>query len=436
MRGKRRMSLFLCAALAAGSIAGCAGKNEMVVEEKKDPVVLNFFLPMSIRKTEGASATLRLIDEFNASHDDIQIQVEGISVKDGYDDILEKRLASGKGDDIFTVNADKVKRFVSKGYLYDLSGLPAYDRLFTSAKKQASVGDVVYTIPLTMSVYGMYVNTKLLEQYGLSAPQDYDSWIHCCEVLKENGVTPVAINRWCGMTVPVMAKGLYRIYQSEDYENIVKGLNDGSIKIGDYMLEGFQLFEMFLQKGYYGENLTKEYVDGIPACTTDMEDFKNQKVGFAFFGCGVEKYFGDEMDMSAYEAQGVPALPDGTICIPSIADRYCVNAQSEHLEEALEVLSYITEDGSSDILKDGGGALPTREGQKGEPIGAEQMKALKELSAQEGQIPIEDMNLHVTYWDTIRVLCLEMVDGMSAEEAAEEYNQIQMELIKEYEAEK
>lgn len=185
---------------------------------------------MSIRKTEGASATLRLIDQFNATHDGIQIQVEGISVKDGYDDILEKRLASGKGDDIFTVNADKVKDFVSKGYLYDLSGLPAYDRLFISAKSQSTVEGVVYTIPLTMSVYGMYVNTKLLEQYGLSAPEDYDSWIHCCEVLKENGVTPVAINRWCGMTVPVMAKGLYRIYQSEDYENIVKGLNDGVSK--------------------------------------------------------------------------------------------------------------------------------------------------------------------------------------------------------------
>lgn len=432
MKGKRWMSMFLCAALAVGSIAGCAGKNEVAVEEKNETVILNFFLPMSIRKTEGASATLRLIDQFNATHDGIQIQVEGISVKDGYDDILEKRLASGKGDDIFTVNADKVKDFVSKGYLYDLSGLPAYDRLFTSAKSQSTVEGVVYTIPLTMSVYGMYVNTKLLEQYGLSAPEDYDSWIHCCEVLKENGVTPVAINRWCGMTVPVMAKGLYRIYQSEDYENIVKGLNDGSIKIGDYMLEGFQLFEMFLQKGYYGENLTKEYVDGIPACTTDMEDFKNQKVGFAFFGCGVEKYFGEEMDMSAYKAQGVPALSDGTICIPSIADRFCVNAQSEHLEEALEVVRYITEDDSPEILKEGGGALPTREGQKGEPIGAEQMKALKDLASQEGQIPIEDMNLHFTYWDTIRILCLEMVDGMSAEEAAEEYNRIQMEQIEAY----
>ena len=60
------------------------------------------------------------------------------------------------------------------------------------------------------------------------------------------------------------------------------------------------------------------------------------------------------------------------------------------------------------------------------------MKALKDLASQEGQIPIEDMNLHFTYWDTIRILCLEMVDGMSAEEAAEEYNRIQMEQIEAY----
>ena len=58
--------MFLCAALAVGSIAGCAGKNEVAVEEKNETVILNFFLPMSIRKTEGASATLRLIDQFNA----------------------------------------------------------------------------------------------------------------------------------------------------------------------------------------------------------------------------------------------------------------------------------------------------------------------------------------------------------------------------------
>ena len=362
--------------------------------------------------------------------------MEGLSIKDGYNEVLENRLASGHGDDIFTVNADSVKNFVANGYLYDLSGLPACERLLPSAKEQAVLDGMVYTIPLTMSVYGMWVNTELLAQYGLSAPEDYDSWMHCCEVLKENGVTPFAINRWFGMTVPVMTRGLYKIYQSDHYEELVAGLNDGSILIGDYMLAGFELFEDFLEKGYYGENLTREYVDGIPAGSSDLDSFLNQEVAFAFFQCGVEKNITAEGAKGHHQAQGVPALPDGTICIPSIADRLCVNAHSEHLNETLEIAKYMTDATAAGLLVDGSGPLPSREGQKGEPYGAENIEKLLLLTEQEGQIPIEDMNLHFTYWDTTRTLCLEMIDGMSAKEAAQEYNRIQLEQIKSYAAEK
>lgn len=58
------------------------------------------------------------------------------------------------------------------------------------------------------------------------------------------------------------------------------------------------------------------------------------------------------------------------------------------------------------------------------------------LVGQKGQIPIEDMNMHFAYWNTVRTLCLEMIDGMSAVEAAEKYNAIQKEQIEAYEAEK
>ena len=87
-------------------------------------------------------------------------------------------------------------------------------------------------------------------------------------------------------------------------------------------------------------------------------------------------------------------------------------------------------------MAEGSGALPTREGQSGLPIDAEHMQKLQALVGQKGQIPIEDMDLHFTYWDTVRTLCLEMIDGMSAEEAAEKYNAIQLEQITAYEAEK
>ena len=142
------------------------------------------------------------------------------------------------------------------------------------------------------------------------------------------------------------------------------------------------------------------------------------------------------MKQFTYEVQGIPALPDGTVCLPSIADRFCINANSEHLPEALAFAEFLTNANSPDILADGGGALPSREGQAGTPTGAEHMHKLLDLVEQEGQIPIEDMRLHFTYWDTVRILCLDMIDGMSAEEAAEKYNAIQMEQIEAYAAEK
>lgn len=429
----RTLAIALCAAVAAQGLCGCTTRGEMCVEQENDPIVLSFFMPMGEQKNEGSNVFLKLIDQYNASHDDVQIQVEGLSIKDGYNEVLEKRLASGQGDDLFAINADSVKSFAASGYLCDLADLPACSRLYPAAREQAEIDGLVYTIPLTMAAYGMYVNTDLLEKYGLAPPDDYPSWMHCCQVLKENGVTPFAVNRWYAMTVPVMARGLYKLYQSDRCGELAEGLNDGSIPIGDYMLEGFQMFETFLEQGYYGDDLTREGVDSIPACTTDLQAFQEQTVAFAFFSTGVEKYFDDEGEGMPYQARGVPALPDGAVCLPSIADRLCVNANSNHLKEALEVAEYMSDATAAELLTDGGGALPSREGQEGMPMGAEHMQKLLPLVNREGQIPIEDMNLHFTYWDTTRTLCLEMIDGLSAEEAAEKYNAIQLEQIGRYE---
>ena len=45
---------------------------------------------------------------------------------------------------------------------------------------------------------------------------------------------------------------------------------------------------------------------------------------------------------------------------------------------------------------------------------------------------LEDMHLKFGSWDVVRELCLEMFNGMTAEEAAEEYNKIQLEQISGY----
>ncbi|WP_243009119.1 extracellular solute-binding protein [Clostridium sp. AM58-1XD] len=186
------------------------------------------------------------------------------------------------------VNADWVKQLNSKGYFYDLSEQPVFQRLNAAARQQAVVDGTVYCIPTNMTAYGLYVNVGLLRQYGLKPPQNADEFLHCCQVLKENGITPVSINRWYAMTTIAMARGLYPVYQAENTEEIIAGLNDGSIKISDYMLEGFRFFNELIEKGYYGDGLTAEEVDTVKANTSDWEAFRTEKTAFAVFPSGKE----------------------------------------------------------------------------------------------------------------------------------------------------
>ena len=59
---------------------------------------LTFFAPVE-GKSSGAVSYRRLIDKYNKSHD-VHVVFEGIATADGYNEYLEERLRTGKGDDI------------------------------------------------------------------------------------------------------------------------------------------------------------------------------------------------------------------------------------------------------------------------------------------------------------------------------------------------
>ena len=64
---------------------------------------------------------------------------EGIATADGYNEYLEERLKTGKGDDIFIVNEDSVKTLAHNGHFYDLSSLEAFEKLNDSAREEAVI---------------------------------------------------------------------------------------------------------------------------------------------------------------------------------------------------------------------------------------------------------------------------------------------------------
>lgn len=416
---------------ASSALFGCSSSPTpdalKLQPEKREKTVVTLFMNIETSQTEAVSTYRDFISEFNARSDTIEVRVDGLATGDGFNEALERRLDDGKGADLFVVNADSVKQLESKGYFYDLSDQSVFTKLNDAARQQAVINGTAYCVPTKMTAYGLYVNVGLLRQYGLETPQNADEFLHCCQVLKENGITPLSINRWYAMTTFAMARGLYPVYQSENTDEILTGLNDGSIKISEYMLEGFRFFAELVEQGYYGEGLTVEAVDSIKANTSDWEDFKTGKTAFVVFPSGKESDIEEQVPDMEYIQQGFPVMPDGTVSLPSISSRLCVNAKGEHVDEALTVLDYLTTSRVKDNQKGKSGLLTVfkQEDAAVEP----EIQALYEDAVSPGQIPIEDMSLCFDYWGTTRTLCLDIIGGATPEEAAAEYDRIQAEKV-------
>lgn len=412
-------------------LSGCksvTGAGELQLQqEEQEKTILTLFMPIETNESTGTRDYQDIIADFNAQSNTVEVRVDGLSTGDGYNEALERRLNGGKNADLFVVNADRVKTLNSMGYFYDLSEQPVFQRLNDSARQQSTIDGIAYCLPTKMTAYGLYVNVGLLKQYGLEPPQNADGFLHCCQILKENGVTPISINRWYAMTTIAMSRGLYPIYQDGNTEEIIAGLNDGSVKISEYMLEGFRFFSELVDKGYYGGNLTAKQVDAVNANTSDWEDFKTGKTAFAVFPSGKESELKELIPPMEFIQQGFPVMPDGTISIPSVSARLCVNAKGEHVEEALTVLEYLTISKADELSSGGGGRLSVFEAENVKADSS--VQALYADAVSGGQIPIEDMQLCFDYWGTIRTLCLDIISGATPEEAAMEYDRIQAEKV-------
>lgn len=419
-------------------IGGChhsagSGNEVNIVEpeaqgELPQEKTLTFFAPVE-GKSSGAVSYRKLIDRYNKNHD-VHVVFEGIATADGYNEYLEERLRTGKGDDVFIVNEDSVKAFSRNGYFYDLSSLETLERLNDSAREEAVIGDTVYCIPMNMTAYALFVNLDVLEQYGLEPPVSLEEFNLCCEKIKGHGGTPVSLSRWHAIAVPTIAGGLYKLYDAPDFKERLELLNSGEARIGDYMLEGFEAFENAVENGWYGDRVDGAAADALRAGAQDIPDFASGRTAFYF---GPLEYIPSVEEANPelnYHVQGVP-VPGGTALLTTAVSRLCVNPDSENLDAAMEFVSYL----SNEYYKGNGEGetiiLPVYKNSDF-TLSNERMRPAYETYQTGIRIPAEDMHLKFGSWDVVRELCIEMFDGMTAKEAAEKYNEIQAKQIAGY----
>ncbi len=67
-----------------------------------------------------------------------------------------------------------------------------YDSLDTSALSMTSRDKNIYGIPMETQFLALYSNTQILNKYGIKVPKSFPEFINAVNILKSNGITPLA----------------------------------------------------------------------------------------------------------------------------------------------------------------------------------------------------------------------------------------------------
>lgn len=211
LRGSLR-SLIGIAAISAVALTGCAAATEESATDapvEAEPIVLEYTGPAVELSywngfTGGDGPFMQaMVEEFNASHDNIKIVNNTLPWGDFYS-TLPTAVGAGEGADVGIMHNDQLPTFAASGVIVPLDDLVATIGLsaddFTqdvwnaTEYKGARVG-----IPLDVHSLAMYYNTEHFEKAGITeVPADAESFEAAMVALQAAGYeTPFWMpNRW------------------------------------------------------------------------------------------------------------------------------------------------------------------------------------------------------------------------------------------------
>ncbi|SDC97586.1 ABC transporter substrate-binding protein [Glycomyces harbinensis] len=123
-----------------------------------------------------------IVDDFNASHDDITIDTE-LKTWDSIDDTLLTALSAGEGPGLVAMPAERLPVYAAKGAFASLDDFYADEasntaNLVPGAAAMEEVEGEKFGVPSGFVPLAVYYNTALFEAGGVSAfPQTWDEWV-------------------------------------------------------------------------------------------------------------------------------------------------------------------------------------------------------------------------------------------------------------------
>lgn len=192
-----------------------------------------------------------VIEKFNGSHPNVELQYEMLS-SDQYINIINTRLMSGEGPDIFSPRfIDNYEKLIKEGRVVELTDKPFLKNYDEAALKQLVASDgKIYGITESSLALFVFYNKDIFKKNNLPLPTNWEEYLDVCEKLKKAGVTP-------------QVQGLKDLWQCKYVaadplismlpKDIMfpEKLLEGKVKFTDpEVIDHYKRVETFIKKGY------------------------------------------------------------------------------------------------------------------------------------------------------------------------------------------
>jgi raffinose/stachyose/melibiose transport system substrate-binding protein len=407
---QHRLIALMTAMLFLSTLAGCAGKTGqnyvLDADERSTPQTrLTFFgykyEALNVMAIEDA------LHGYMDAYPEINISYDGIKSPD-YFDVLEKRMSTGNGNDIFMVDHTRVLELGQRGQLADLSDLSTLENFSDLARSQMGAdGDIDY-IPTSISAFGLYCNLDLLKEHGQKVPENLAELEAVCDYFVAHGITPIVANNDISLKTVIIAKSLLPIYQHENIFSQIEQFNNGSADLAEALRPGFELVERMLSRGW---------VDSAEALATaktedDLALFANGERPFMLTGAWAVSRVRDLQPAFNFTVRPYPILEDGSVLVINIDTRISVNADSPHIAEAKQFLEYITQpDVLWEFVDSQSSFSPLKENRLAEDAA---IQSIGPYLTNGRSVLGSDDNLQFPIWEMTRQCTVEMLEGGDA----------------------
>ncbi|QNM04809.1 ABC transporter substrate-binding protein [Qiania dongpingensis] len=393
--------------------AGCGSKNRVMnYENPEDREITTITFFGNKYEPENVAIIEEIISDFMTENPDIRVSYESLKGS-GYYEALRKRMASGKGDDVFMVNHDVLLELEGKGQVADLSGLSTLEEYTDLMRSQMDENGKVTWVPTTVSAFGLYCNLDLLKEHGQKVPGNLGEWEAACEYFVKQGITPVIANNDISIKTLAIGRGFYPVYREGRQAEVFERLNGGQEKLSGYLTEGFSVAEELLLCGY----IDAEKALDTEKTSDDLQEFAEGESPFMLTGAWAAGRVKGMNQKLTFEVAPLPVLEDGALLVINADTRLSVNAGSEHPDAAMRFVEYFTKAGNIQKFAD--------EQSSFSPLAGGSASAVKEIRPlvscyEAGRTVIgTDSHLELPIWDLTAEASKRLLSGETLENVME-----------------